>query len=92
MLLGWRVADAYRMTTAPWLRGLDWGEWLELPRGRGHVALLPHPSGVNHLYNQGGMQALAGRVLVEAADLAATCDRPGRLATIARVPDRRRQA
>lgn len=62
VLLGGRVAAAYG------LDGLGWGWWLRTPRAL--VCVVPHPSGVNRLYNDPPMRELAGRVLAEALALA----------------------
>lgn len=67
IVLGRRVMDAYASTTYPWLKGAEWGEWRVGPRGQ-RVAALPHPSGINQLYNNPEVRALVGRVLREAME------------------------
>ena len=59
--LGRRAAD----TVDPDPRGMrPWGSWLRV--GRLSMSLIPHPSGLNLLYNDRRMRDLAGRVLQEA--------------------------
>lgn len=66
VLLGWRVASAYGRAIpgngALWSwRMTDGGAW---------VIMIPHPSGVNHTYNQPAARSLAARALREAEALA----------------------
>jgi hypothetical protein len=79
VLLGARVARAYDLDP------LGWGHWLRLTRHAAVVAV-PHPSGVNHLYNDPAARELAGRVLREALSLADSG------AILPAVPDARRAA
>lgn len=46
----------------------EWGVWEAVDRMQ--VAALPHPSGLNRVYNEPEMRALAGRVLHEAIERA----------------------
>lgn len=62
VLLGLRVAGAYG------LEALGFYEWLDT--GRALAVAIPHPSGVNHLYNDPAHRLLAGQAL-RAADNAA---------------------
>lgn len=69
VILGKRVLDAYSSTTCPWLDGIRWGEWRKGPRGQ-MVTLVPHPSGINQLYNNAELRDLVGRTLLRAIRLA----------------------
>lgn len=71
VILGKRVLDAYASTTCPWLAGIRWGEWRKGPRGQ-WVTLVPHPSGINQLYNNLELRDLVGRTLLRAIRLAST--------------------
>lgn len=51
-------------TVATRLAITEWGEWVALAGTR--AVKIPHPSGLNRLYNDEAMRALAGRVLREA--------------------------
>ncbi len=68
VLLGQRVANAYQ------LGGLCWAHWLHTPAGA-WVTAIPHPSGVNRLYNDEAMRALVAEVL-HGARVAARDARP----------------
>lgn len=62
VLLGGRVAGAYG------LGGLGWWSWVR--GGRYAAAVIPHPSGVNQLYNSPEARRAAGAVLLGALRLA----------------------
>lgn len=70
VLLGRRVAEAYARSTCPWLRGVEWGEWRSGPRDQ-QVVVVPHPTGINRLYNDEAVRALVGEALREALRRAA---------------------
>ena len=52
----------------------EWGAWREMPGGKLAATSIPHPSGLNRLYNSTTTQALARRVLREAETLARACE------------------
>lgn len=58
VLLGRRVSDALGLGRLSWFR------WAEL--GEGRVILLPHPSGLNRLYNDEAIRSRVGQSLWEA--------------------------
>jgi uracil-DNA glycosylase len=60
--LGNRAAGA-----VPVLTDRSWGEWVYTPGLLSFVAV-PHPSGLNRLYNDPSMRALTGRVLRQALE------------------------
>jgi uracil-DNA glycosylase len=69
VLLGRRAQQAYVDMQAPGasaLNGVDWLRWVVdevSPTGRREVVVVPHPSGLNRMYNSDVMRRRAGETL-----------------------------
>ena len=74
VLLGRRAQEAYAQTQAPAysvVEDLDFYEWVvdeASPTARREVCVLPHPSGLNRVYNDPAARRVAGRILHEAIE------------------------